>query len=198
MTSEESSFNVLFSELPLEIQEEIKNDKTTFTQIDGKKYCLCNDMRISGIKCQDKDFILTFHRDLEKCEHPSLQYTNIILKLDSNHIEIDFSCPPSEGEVISLIKPYHTSFYPAILDRFGATLVVPTGTQLVVCKTQYPDYQPSSKDTKQKLRAEIVLLKEGHAGGRNRYHIVQDETYLKCHCSESDNIKQDNQKCVIC
>jgi len=205
MASETGMFNKLFSELPFEIQKAIKNDKTTFTdnEIDGKNCCLCNDMRISGVKRLDKDFMLTFHSDSETCTHFPLQYITKIFKLDNEHISIDFSNPPLADTVISLIKPYATSFYPALLDSYGNTLVFPIGTKFIVCKRQYPDYKPRSKEDNQKLRVEITLLRAGHnsscvCGSCNfRHDIVQDENYLQCYCSNNEQLKQDNEQCVI-
>ena len=206
MASETSLFNKSFSELPFEIQEDIKKGKTKFTdnEIDGKNCCLCNDMRIAGIKGQDEDFMLTFHSDSESCTHFSLQYMNRILKLNNEHISIDFSNPPVAETVISLIKPYQTSFYPALLDSSGKSLVFPTGTKFVVCKKQFPNYKPSSTEDTQKLCVEIPLLRTGHNGNcacgscNYRHNIVQDESYLKCYCCDSEELKQDNEKCIIC
>jgi hypothetical protein len=205
MASETGLFNKLFSELPFEIQESIKNGKTKFTdnEIDGKNCCLCNDMRISGIKDPHKDFMLTFHIDSQICTHSPLQYMAIILKLDYKHIFIDFSNPPLADTVISLIKPYATSFYPALLDIYRNTLVFPTGTKVVVCKRQYPDYKPCSEKDTQKLCVEITLLRTGHnsscvCGSCNFLHsIVQDEKYLQCYCSNNEQNKQDNEQCIF-
>jgi len=204
METQQDTYNKFFSELPSVVQLDIKNGKKIITEIDGTKSCLCNDMRIAGVKGPAKDFMLSFHSNSEFCDHHSLQYIDKIFKFDGKYIPIDFSNPPIAGEVISLIKPYETSFYPAILDSFGQNLVFPIGTKFVVCKRQYPNYNPYSEEEKQQLCVEITLLREGHnsscvCGSCNyRHHIVQDDAYLQCYCCNSENLKQDNETCVIC